>query len=139
MSKPKSSIRDYGYNPNAYDSIEDMMNSVPDATVTNQGVIRKHSEFQSPNESDDYMKMDTSYDPFPGSPDWKGPFPESPYRLNYGESCLQLWQKMFPGWYTGDRRLNADEKLKYRQYAAKCPTDLIWMKCCAEDKTNFKK
>lgn len=139
MSKPKSSIRDYGYNPNQYDSIEDMMNSVPDATVTNQGVIRKHSEFQSPNESDDYMKMDTSYDPFPGSPDWKGPYPDAgKYREDYAESCLQLWQKLFPDWESGARAMNQVDMVKYRQYAAKCPTDLIWMKCCAKDKTNYK-
>jgi len=138
MSKPKSSIRDYGYNPNQYDSIEDMMNSVPDATVTNQGVIRKHSEFQSPNEADDYQKMDSSYDSFPGGPDWKGPYPGAPYRPDYGEACLQLWKKLFPGWTSGKRILDASERAKFNQYAAKCPANVIWMKCCAEDKTNFK-
>ncbi|HOK07625.1 MAG TPA: hypothetical protein PLJ03_10605 [Syntrophales bacterium] len=132
MSKPKSSIRDYGYNPNQYDSIQSMMDDVTGASIAYQGVLRKHSEFQEPYKADDYMKMDTGYDPFPGTPDWKGPIPYDPtFRYDYAESCLRLWSELFPGWTQGQRILETPhERAVYAQYAAKCPTNVLWKKCC---------
>lgn len=74
MSKPKSSIRDYGYQPNQFDSLYEM-----ESTVTAAGMqarkVEKHSEFMSPNEADSYSDMENEYPyppftPPPTSPVW---------------------------------------------------------------------
>jgi hypothetical protein len=129
MSKPKNAIRDYGYNPNQYSSFESMDSDTTDAAISFQGVLRKHSEFQFPNSETDYEEMDTGYDPFPGS-DWLGPFPGAKIKSSMGDSCLRLWELLFPNWKTGARALASNMAKKLDQYAAKCPVTYIWKKCC---------
>lgn len=71
MSKPQSSIRDYGYNPNEYDSLYEM-----ETTVTTAGMqarkVEKHSEFMSPNETPSYNDMENVY-----------PDPLHPWQVRY--------------------------------------------------------
>lgn len=76
MSKPKSSIRDYGYQPNMATDLWDMESTVTTDGMRMAGKVEKHSEFMEPNTQPSYQDMEYNY-PYPPSTmppiSWVGP------------------------------------------------------------------
>jgi len=78
MSRPKTSNRDYGYQPNMANGVADLESQVTTSGVSMSGKVEKHSEFMNPNEQpyEDMEYLYPTYSPFPPidwpTPTWPG-------------------------------------------------------------------